>query len=299
MRFETMRVAIVAVALLLPSLAWAGNQEIAQGIAAQLRNSGQLSNYDIKIKYEDGTAWLHGRVTNKEQLNKALVIARQVPGVHRVINELSIEPVAQITPIPAVETQPVYEAAPVAVAELPPVDSSVEPAYNTAPQPGMTASPIPVETVNHQPQAAPAAQPVAHRTVRQAQPRIPAQPVGYPIGGGHHGHHRGPAAMGMGAMPAGGMPGMAGGYATPTAYPGFNAAPTPMYFDQPHMPNYAWPSYAAYPNYAAVTYPRMHSPTAWPYIGPFYPYPQVPLGWRRVTLEWDDGWWMLDFDDRH
>lgn len=34
-----------------------------------------------------------------------------------------------------------------------------------------------------------------------------------------------------------------------------------------------------------------------PYIGPFYPYPQVPLGWRRVSTEWDDGWWFLDFGD--
>jgi hypothetical protein len=24
----------------------------------------------------------------------------------------------------------------------------------------------------------------------------------------------------------------------------------------------------------------------------------VPLGWRKVTMEWDDGWWMLDFKDR-
>ena len=42
---------------------------------------------------------------------------------------------------------------------------------------------------------------------------------------------------------------------------------------------------------------QQYSPTAWPYIGPFYPYPQVPLGWRKVTLEWDDGWWFLDFKD--
>ncbi len=69
-------------------------------------------------------------------------------------------------------------------------------------------------------------------------------------------------------------------------------------FDNPSMPGYAWPSYAAYPNYGAVTYPRQYSPTAWPYIGPFYPYPQVPLGWRKVTLEWDDGWWMLDFKSK-
>jgi hypothetical protein len=68
--------------------------------------------------------------------------------------------------------------------------------------------------------------------------------------------------------------------------------------DQPHMPNYAWPSYAAYPNSAALTYPQQYSPTAWPFIGPFYPYPQVPLGWRKVALEWDDGWWFLDFYDR-
>jgi hypothetical protein len=72
----------------------------------------------------------------------------------------------------------------------------------------------------------------------------------------------------------------------------------PAAYDQPSMPNCAWPSYAAYPNYAAVTYPKQYSASAWPFIGPFYPYPQVPLGWRKVSLEWDDGWWFLDFDDR-
>lgn len=77
-----------------------------------------------------------------------------------------------------------------------------------------------------------------------------------------------------------------------------NAGVARARFDNPSMPGYAWPSYAAYPNYGAVTYPRQYSPTAWPYIGPFYPYPQVPLGWRKVTLEWDDGWWMLDFKSK-
>ena len=69
-------------------------------------------------------------------------------------------------------------------------------------------------------------------------------------------------------------------------------------YDSPNLPNYAWPGYAAHPNYAALTYPQQYSPTAWPYIGPFYPYPQVPLGWRKISLEWDDGWWFLDFTDR-
>lgn len=85
----------------------------------------------------------------------------------------------------------------------------------------------------------------------------------------------------------------------PAHVPAPMAGPAPAYYDQPNMPNYAWPSYAAYPNYAGLTYPRQYSPTAWPYIGPFYPYPQVPLGWRKVTLEWDDGWWFLDFDDKN
>lgn len=87
------------------------------------------------------------------------------------------------------------------------------------------------------------------------------------------------------------------------------AAPVPMQggpgygggvprYDQPNMPNYAWPSYAAHPNYAAVTYPKQYSASAWPYIGPFYPYPQVPLGWRKVALEWDDGLWYLDFTSK-
>jgi hypothetical protein len=81
----------------------------------------------------------------------------------------------------------------------------------------------------------------------------------------------------------------------PAHVPGTGGGVAPARYDHPHMPGYSWPSYASYPNYAGLTYPKQYSPTAWPYIGPFYPYPQVPLGWRKVMLEWDDGWWMLDF----
>ncbi len=55
----------------------------------------------------------------------------------------------------------------------------------------------------------------------------------------------------------------------PMSVPSVSGGVAPARYDQPYMPNYAWPSYAAYPNYAAVTYPRQYSPTAWPYIGPF------------------------------
>jgi hypothetical protein len=87
--------------------------------------------------------------------------------------------------------------------------------------------------------------------------------------------------------------------ATPTPMAGAGMGLAPARYDHPQMPGYAWPSYAAHPNYGAVTYPQQYGASAWPYIGPFYPYPQVPLGWRKVTLEWDDGWWFLDFKDRY
>ena len=69
-------------------------------------------------------------------------------------------------------------------------------------------------------------------------------------------------------------------------------------YSMPNLPDHAWPSYAAYPNYAQVSYPKQYDPSAWPYIGPFYPYPQVPMGWRQATLEWDDGNWNLKFDSK-
>ncbi|RUL89671.1 BON domain-containing protein [Tautonia sociabilis] len=75
----------------------------------------------------------------------------------------------------------------------------------------------------------------------------------------------------------------------PAGFGGATQASTPGY------PNYAWPSYAPYPNFSAVGYPTAYPWQAWPNIGPFYPYPEVPLDWRAVTLRWDDGIWFLDF----
>jgi len=144
--------------------------------------------------------------------------------------------------------------------------------------------------------SAPAVQPVAAK----ATPTSRRRTFGRRISSQHktvsHAAQIEPAAVEP--LPVGPVPvGPAGGGPLPAYVPGVAAGVAPAYYDQPHMPNYAWPSYASYPNYAGLTYPKQYSPTAWPYIGPFYPYPQVPLGWRKVTLEWDDGWWFLDFDD--
>lgn len=104
-----------------------------------------------------------------------------------------------------------------------------------------------------------------------------------------------PAAY-QGAAPA---PGMEGAPVPPPApYGQGGPGMSPASYSMPNMPEHAWPAYAQYPNSAAVTYPQQYSASAWPYIGPFYPYPQVPLGWRDATLRWDDGQWNLQFRQR-
>ena len=94
----------------------------------------------------------------------------------------------------------------------------------------------------------------------------------------------------------GSMPMGPGGPPQAYGHPGMGASQAT--YNNPSLPDYAWPSYAQYPNSAAVNYPTQYSASAFPYIGPFYPYPQVPLGWRDATLRWDDGQWNLLFRSR-
>lgn len=77
-------------------------------------------------------------------------------------------------------------------------------------------------------------------------------------------------------------------------------APSPYDLNPPHMPPYAWPTYAPYDNNSRVAYPTLYPYQSWPYIGPFYPFPKVPLGWRKVKLEWQDGfWWYASNSNSH
>lgn len=77
---------------------------------------------------------------------------------------------------------------------------------------------------------------------------------------------------------------------TPVFHSPVGMMPNPQY-QPPPMPPYAWPAYAPYNNYSRVAQPKTHPYGQWPFIGPMYPYPKVPLGWRRITLEWQDGSW--------
>lgn len=98
----------------------------------------------------------------------------------------------------------------------------------------------------------------------------------------------------MGGMP-GGMSGMSGGYAGPAGepYPVGNPGAAGYEGAAPPLPPHAWPTYAPYNNVSRVAYPQSYPYNAFPFIGPFYPFPKVPLGWRSVNLQWEDGHWFM------
>jgi hypothetical protein len=304
---------VAALGLVAPCLAWAGNQEVADQIARNLRDSGQLTNYKIGVKFQDGTAWLKGRVTDDQQMKVALELTMMTPEVERVVNELTVgtpelvqftspsagpqlvEPAPQPT-APYARVYPAQQAQAASAAAAAPKHQATAAQRLQAVISGAFGSSAPQqEQPSNLVPAAYEAVPVEVVTGAQPQPLpaygyprpISAAPMGQPLPIAYAQNGAPPAQMVQG-MPAAPMP---------MYNPGMGGNVAPAQYDQPYLPNYSWPSYAAYPNYAALTYPKQYSPTAWPYIGPFYPYPQVPLGWRRVTLEWDDGWWSLDFKD--
>jgi len=84
-------------------------------------------------------------------------------------------------------------------------------------------------------------------------------------------------------------------FQSPIVEPGAVGIPGQISSDlqAPPLPPYAWPTYAPYNNASRIGYPEAYPYNAFPFIGPYYPFPKVPLGWRKVTLEWEDGHWYL------
>jgi len=290
-------------------------EDLAKTVAVRLRDSGTLDGYRVKVRAKQGTVWLEGKVSNAKHIAAAIGLAESTTGVERVVNRLTVAAPTAAGDANLALPQRAWDAAGVTAPE--PRGVSLQPVESPAKGPlaedvavarqavyaaerQMAGGPRPMRMTS-----APV-QPVGMRAMAQQEMidgerivpgsmRVYEGSVGNPMpaGGGYQGQ------MPAGQMPAGPMPGMAMGTPRPMGAAGVGMPPVPMRGDGPNVPNYAWPSYAASPNYAALQYPTQYSPTAWPYIGPFYPYPQVPLGWRRVSLEWDDGWWYLDFDERH
>lgn len=249
------------------------DQKIVADVVSALsraQKKGSLKGFGVDVKSNDGVVWLKGRAASRAQRNQILHMAEAIPGVSRVRNSIRIPEQETAASLPRLPEPPVLSKAPTKAASsrLAPV------AVRPVPTPVRQSSAVPAAMV-----AAPMAvqaQPAPYRTpAAMTHQPLRTQPVQAMMGA-----PMGAPTMGM-PVPMGG----GGGIGAPR-------------YDAPNLPNYAWPGYAAAPNYAALTYPQQYSPSAWPYIGPFYPYPQVPLGWRKVSLEWDDGWWQLDFTDR-
>lgn len=296
----------------------ADDEQIVRQIAKVLqfeKQAGKLKGFKIDVNSKEGVVWVSGHVANTEQHTRVIDIARRVSGVKQVVNDLKVQvaergvgsvnhndpstPVPEgtgvvrrpVRPAPYVEAVPVVD--PTSSSEAPPqpkkpvaIEASATtvkpnpPAQQAMPMaapPGMTLVPVPVQLMpapmGMQPQYRPMPQTPLAFAPSHASGTVPAQNMA-PI------------------------PGQGQGMPIPAQMPTPGVGIAPARYDHPNMPGYSWPSYAAYPNYAAVTYPKQYSPSAWPYIGPFYPYPQVPLGWRKVQLQWDDGWWYLDFKDK-
>jgi hypothetical protein len=337
MRRYVFRLAILALAVIGPSVVRADDQQIAQQIVQKLqahKQAGTLKGFSIDLQVDEGTVWMSGHVANEDQQMAALDVARRIPGVKQVVNDLSIKAAGSkpATPAMARRSMPTFggmskalvnavhrkpAATEVMEAEEPEVQQvaatqevDAEPIVSKAIGSGVDQSPVPARVAAAQP----VAQPTQSSLIRQTGSPTPAPPAGninapQQIPQGYYGQQPLPVyagsqsqvplafAQARAVQHEGAVEGMPGP-PVPMHMPGSGVGIAPARYDHPSMPGHAWPSYAAYPNYAAVTYPKQYSPSAWPYIGPFYPYPQVPLGWRKVTLEWDDGWWMLDFKQR-
>ena len=290
-------------------------KQITTQIASAIGQSG-LRGHKINLRYGGGVATLMGAAQSPQDVARLTQVIARVPGVRQVNNQLHAPgmapPVQQASGNSGSSNQQVAEQIAQALAANRLSGLDIEVRYNG----GLAtlSGPVPhpqVVMIAHQVAASvPGVLQVDNRlTVPGMQAGMQGQ--GYPGPGPQnpnvmpvsHQVARPPhpammAAGAMGGMAAGAM-GMAQGNG-PGAGPHAHGTGNPSHlaYDLPNLPNHSWPTYASYPNYAQVTYPKEYGASAWPYIGPFYPYPQVPLGWRQVQLEWDDGSWNLNFRPR-
>ena len=320
-------------AILVPATSFAQgqkeiNQQVAEAIADKLTD--KYPEYPINVRYNSGVATLTGELYSAAQVNEAAAYVQSLPGVSRVIhdkltvvqsrtqiqamptstrlgNNVIQQPVSEAPSVSSAVTQP---AAPVvtqstssAIAQVSgqmqgvtdfsqqqaPVRTPVAPAIAAAPAvmaPAPTLAPAtPAPNFAAVAPAAPLATSMAQASYVDAPQDLGTTDFAPPFSG-QATITTAPAPTVAGGSNFSGMP-----------MPMSAQVPTAGRYDQPNVPNYAWPAYAAPNNYAEVAYPKLYCPQAAPYIGPFYPYPQVPMGWRKVTLEWHDGYWWLDFDD--
>jgi hypothetical protein len=327
---------VVVVAALLQSDCMADDKQIAEFVKARLQQEqqrGNLRGFNVDMRVDRGTVWFKGFVSNRAQEMLILRTAQQAGqlGVVQVVDDIEVRPVssggspmqqAEYQQSPSnmmagghvgyqqpVDNQAYFNARP---SFIPPTQQTPMSVNSNYGQPTYTQPPAPIQPENIQ---------NSNYRSNMLQPQTPIQqsndlPMPQMSPYGNQSSTGQPLAFASAAMPS--SDDCYSGDCGTGCVDGYSGGPVPMGsangsgfdgnmggggdmgggFDSASMPGYAWPGYAAHPNFAAVSYPRQYSPSAWPYIGPFYPYPQVPLGWRSVALEWDDGWWYLDFNEK-
>ena len=292
------------------------NTQMANSIASALRAAG-LSGYDIRIRFQANKAELTGSIADAGQKAAVTRVVTGVEGVGTVDNQLKVMPAkaaaASKTSLkPGLKPGLNPEIKPATIAATPKVNPADKLAnQKMAEQIARTLGAAQLSSYDIEIRFRQGIAQLAG-TVNSLQERAYVEQIAASVPGvlkvenqlalgrrpaGLQQAAYEPAPPGPGPVP--GPPGAAGpGMPPPPSYghPGGRASNT--VYNMPNMPNYAWPSYAAYPNSSQISYPKQYSASAWPYIGPFYPYPQIPMGWRAAQLEWDDGHWNLNFRPR-
>jgi osmotically-inducible protein OsmY len=306
------------------------NTDIANAVADALR-AARLRGENIEIEVLAGMCTLKGQIADSQQRDAATSIVAAVPGVESVDNQLvvtasskaprtlqrtsdvqragfegsrdySVRPVSQETPAPQDNQETAQQiAGAIASAGLSGYDIEVRCKDGIAGLKGEVGSPQEAMIAAKAAKSVPGVTQVLNGLTVNGQP-VAAQSAASP-------YQQVPNVPRQNYVPGQNAPQTPPGYpAMPAGYPQANPAahgqPVPaqtaghLIHNRPNMPEYAWPSYAPYDNYAQVTYPAQYDASAWPYIGPFYPYPQVPAEWRSAELTWDDGYWQLKFHSR-
>lgn len=75
------------------------DQELANKLAARLKDDPLTENFKVTITVEDGVVWMSGEVTSVGQKGRAIRIVESYPGVRYVIDRMSV---AGISPAPSV-----------------------------------------------------------------------------------------------------------------------------------------------------------------------------------------------------
>jgi len=177
MRRYCLRLALLSLTAIAPIAVYGDDQQIAQQIVEKLqaeKKAGTLKAFSIDLQVDEGTVWLSGRVASEQQQARALDLARRVPGVKQVVNDLLVN---------APAAKPAVVAKPAAPAPAP----SFFAAQQTKPAPAAMQAAVPSisipATLIESPKAIPAMpiEPASEVAAEVELPQAPATVAATPI----------------------------------------------------------------------------------------------------------------------